>query len=612
MSGTEEVDPLRAEFIDESLDGLAVVSDLFVKLEADPGDIEVVQSIFRPVHSIKGAAAYFGLMHTKSLSHEMETLLDLVRKGALTPHAGIINVLLRSTDELAAMLRRVRGGEDECLDGLAFEELLHTVKTAAEREKWGEEQLWRELMRELAKSGLPETLELANQLARLRMPAKIPAAESISAVPTSGVPAGQEKTSADAPPAETDARQTTARTMRIPEESIDAFLAHVGDLVTIGEMYQHLHSNLTGGGDSQKAAIELRRVNEAFGELSIALQASIMGIRKVPFATLLQRAPRLVRDIASSSGKSIETKVVGGEITADKSLIDALEAPLVHMVRNAADHGIEPSERRKADGKPPTGTVEVIASETDEEVILTIKDDGGGIDRAALARKAAEIGLIEQGVALSDEDMLSLLFRSGVSTAEKVTDVSGRGVGMDVVRREVEARGGRITVASTLREGTEFRVRLPKTVSTQILTGFIVVIDERRYVLPLERVTRCFRLEADAACAVQDGVECVRDDDRFIRVCRLSQVFGFQAGRNSKLGGVEDLLVVAEAKSGRIALAVDMIEGVRQVVLKKIKGLPLANAVILGGAVMGDGTVAMILDVDHLVERSVVAGAATS
>lgn len=695
----EGIDPaLRAEFLDDSLDSMKEVADLFVELEADPDNGNTVQAIFRPVHSIKGNAVYFGLMQTKTLAHEMETILDLMRKGALSPTGTVTDLLLRGSDELMAMLRRARAGEAETPDAEGFDRLVEGVKALAAGGKADEEGLWNGLLTVIAERAGSEALALAHQLAqfsaagrkalgvkeadaeavagepeparRLRecleaedaepdeedVRALLAECKALAATPESqsrvdtalsevdvlvgsiglGDPVSRKSqlahldamaqagaweadgTSANTPqtaavkknegPSETPGTanpQTEGggKTMRIPEESIDKFLAFVGELVTIGEMYGHLHGNLAAGGGGRKTAAELRRINKAFGDLSLSLQHSIMHMRKVPLNNILSRAPRIVRDIATAKGKDIETRVRGGGLLADKSLVDTLEAPLTHMVRNAADHGVEAPADREAAGKPAKGVIEIAAEETGDEIILTVRDDGAGLNREALAAKAAELGMIAPDATLTDEGIMDLLFKSGVSTASEVTDVSGRGVGMDVAKHAIEEMGGHVAVSSESGRGAEFTVRLPKTVSTQIIDGFIVLADGNRHVFPLERIVRCFRPTPGDVVSVQGKGLCVKDGKRLLRVRSLAECFGRRTGTAPDMLR-DGILVVVETKSQPIAVHVDAIEGVRQIVLKNIEGLLERNQLFAGGAIMGDGAVAMVLDTDRIADET--------
>ncbi len=704
---------LRAEFIDESVEELDQVSGLMVDLESNPDDKDLLEPIFRAVHSIKGNSAYFGALKTKSLAHKMEDVLDLLRKDALSATGDIVDVLLRGVDQLQLMLDRTRDGNDEVQDPDHFNALLDEVKSIAEKEKQDEETLWNEILARLQETDNEALLKDARALAEFYPAGRAALGESPSETETDGSAAQPEDLSGDIaeqpdslsealetlklafadedtpPPTEavrnalhyiddnttspdaeeiiheamsdldlwdgliglddpaareafdeyipniesaiqddinmelatsetstspegakgpqkTDSTEkdskATGKTMRIPEETIDVFLSYVGELVTIGEMYGNLHTNLLNGKSSQQAATELRRINESFNDLSQDLQSSIMEIRKVPMNVILRRVPRMVRGIAGEEGKKIDVSINGEKVMADKSLVNTLEAPLTHMVRNAADHGIETPEDREEAGKPPEGNIEVTAKETEEHIVLSVRDDGAGLDRDALKEKAIELDVISPGAELTNDDIVDLLFQSGVSTADEVTDVSGRGVGMDVVKRNIDNMGGDISVSTEMGAGSEFKVELPKTVSTEIIDGFIVVVDDNRYVFPMQNIVRCFRPEPSDIETVQGKGECVKTSSELIRICRLGECFDHQQGHQRDENLQDSVLVVVETESQPLAICVDDIDGVRQVVLKDIDGLVEDNPLFRGGAVMGDGSVAMIMDVDQLID----------
>jgi len=402
--------------------------------------------------------------------------------------------------------------------------------------------------------------------------------------------------------AQDPAHKTSEKTMRIAEAKIDIFLAHVGELLTIGEMYNHLHSNISRTNANREFSVELRRVNEAFGELSRSLQSSIMTIRKIPLQPILLKLPRIIRDIASTRSKQIETIVVGGEISIDKSIADLIEAPLVHLARNAADHGIEAPQVRNQEGKPQQGHVEISAAETAEHILLEIKDDGQGLDLERLTQKAISMGLIEPNARLSEQDTINLLFQSGVSTANEISEISGRGVGMDVVKRAIEGMGGSINVSSIRGKGSIFSMKIPKTVSTQIFSGFIVILHRNRYVFPLDRIIRSFQASKTPVFSIVGQGLCVKDGEYCLPIVPLTELFG--VANNSALTSQfeKGMFVVLKGKTHDFAVHVDVIEGIQQVVLKNIEGLTSSGSIFLGGAIMGDSNVAMVVDFDRVVD----------
>jgi two-component system chemotaxis sensor kinase CheA len=410
-------------------------------------------------------------------------------------------------------------------------------------------------------------------------------------------PAGEatETSPAPEPTAPRGTHQHDQRTMRVPESHIDAFLQHVGELLVVRDMFDHLRQRMARGEEVEELMAGFRRANETFATLAGELQRSIMSIRLVPMKNLLQKAPRLVRDIAQSEGKRIDVQLIGEDLELDKSLTDLLDAPLTHMVRNAADHGIESEEQRRTAGKPETGTIGVAAELVGEQVVLSIEDDGAGLDYEALHRKAESLGMIPAGKTLSESEMIDLLFCSGVSTAKVVTDISGRGVGMDVVKQAIEQAGGSIHVTSERGQGSRFEIRLPKAVITQIMPGYVVKIDGQRYVLPLNRVRDATALEGQQVDTVAGRGRCVRRHDRVVPVLSVRQALG---GGTADAGG--QTLVALEANRREVLAEVDEALGIQQVVLRQIVGIGDAGGLVRGGALMGDGAVALVLDPDAL------------
>ncbi|MGD2095728.1 MAG: ATP-binding protein, partial [Phycisphaerales bacterium] len=428
---------------------------------------------------------------------------------------------------------------------------------------------------------------------------------SSESVPSEPVEAKAAPAAQKAQPAE-EARKT----MRVTEDSIDKFLNYVGELIAVGEMYSHLQKIISESDLDTTIGTDFRRVNDIFSDLSDNLQKSIMEVRRVTVRTILQKIPRMVRDTATPCGKQVKVELIGEDIEVDKRLIETLDAPLTHMVRNAVDHGIEAPDVRQASGKPPAGTIKVAVIETADDVSLSIKDDGKGLNIEAIKAKAVSLGLLDDGQELSQEQIIDMIFTSGVSTAEKVTDVSGRGVGMDVVKRNITEANGKITIDTETGKGTEFKITLPKTVSTQIITGFLVKLDNNRYVIPMDKVLEVFRPELKHVSSVTGRGECVLRHDKLLPVVKLADIFNNYATSTSLVdsqmqscsenGEIEGIMVAATAGKKSMALYVDDVIAVQKVVLKELDAPELDSQIYSAAAVMGDGTVAMVLDIDHL------------
>lgn len=710
---------MMGDFVDESLDALSVIPGLFVEFEDNPENLKILEAIFRPIHSLKGNAAYFGLMKTKALAHELESVLDHLRKGKLLPSREIVDVLLAGVDEIVTGLERTRDGAIDSYEEQNYQGILARVSqilNAGEGNE-GETQIWKRVFEDL--SVLQKLNRLGRQPQATRLIQVIQTLESLApedfrgllaeeAVPVAiegGLPAimrqflekppenmslekqaeevrsfldalaataenesvrkeivagieefhifvdrigfdpmlrdslvdlsrkletmqnwtpeiveeevgvlqqshqdeqlksfsgleldksqGLSLTETYADPGDSGARKEKSRTMRVSEERIDAFLGFVGELIAIDEMFRYIHGQMVKHHSEDLLTTDLLRVINTFTKLSDDLQTSIMEIRKVSVKPLLTKAQRIVRDVAAGSGKDIQAKVEGEETAVDRSLLDTLEVPLLHMVRNAADHGIEMPEARRNTGKSDKGLIQVNIYETEDDIIMLVSDDGKGLDYEKIRQKAVKNGLIEEGDAVSNDLLVDFIFSSGFSTAEKVTDVSGRGVGMDAVKRTVEEAGGAIAVSSKPGEGTDFHIRLPKSVGTQILNSFVVRVNNERVVVPMDKISGSFRPDPASLHRYPNGNACVRRGERVYPIIGLN---GPYSGKLSALS--KGILITFESKQKPFTFFVDTILGLQKVVLRRVPGIVVEK--FSGAAVMGDGRVSMIVNVAAL------------
>ena len=393
-----------------------------------------------------------------------------------------------------------------------------------------------------------------------------------------------------------------AKTMRVSEERIDTFLHYVGEMLVVGDLFSHIqvqtrHLTASGGAPALKLARDLRRANESFSDLSNKLQKAIMAIRKVPVRPLLQKIPRIVRDTALAKGKEIQVEMVGDGMEIDKSLLDLLDAPITHMARNAADHGIEAPGEREAAGKSRSGLVMVAVSETSSSLVLTIEDDGKGLNLPRIRAKAESLGIIKPGAELGERDLINCIFAPGLSTAEQITEVSGRGVGMDVVKRAIEDAGGLITITTQAGKGSKFAITLPKRVTTRIMPGYLVRLSDRVFAIPLDKVRETFAFRADDLTTVNGRGRCILRHDEVLPILSLADATGFSYNEACE----RRILVTVESRGRRVAVEVDGVAGVQKMVVRDIVGLPIPLQLVSGGALMGDGSVALVLDAESLV-----------
>lgn len=593
---------LLIEFLEESIDGIDTASGLFVQLEQNPDDLEIIQAIFRPVHSIKGNSAFFNLINTKKLTHSMENVLDLLRKEAMSVNQTIIDALLEGTDEVKRILERVKSGNDEITDEEYFNSLVKKMETLFQSEKETEANLWDLLMTKLEQLQNAEIITISEKLASFS-----PAGQQILKDKGKGAEQAAGSTEMHSPNAKNDKQEAAttkassdkggSKFMRVAEESVDQFLHYVGELITIGEMYSHFQTEFSSATGNSSAGTDLRRINEMFHHLSSSLQKSLLDIRLLPINTILQKVPRIVRDIAVAEKKEIEVKITGDDIRIDKSIIESLDAPLMHIVRNAADHGIEPPDERIKNNKSPAGLLEVNASIVGEDVILTIKDNGKGFNFEALQEKARNMGLITGNAELSKKEAMDLIFQSGVSTAKEVTDISGRGVGMDVVKSSIEEKKGSIKVDSVEGQGSTFEIKMPMSVSTVIIKGIVTAVSDMNFIFPLEYVATTFSLNSNDLVSIMDDGKCIKKDGKVYPIVSLASCLEIKTLRTTKN---DPMVVLLENHDKKMAIFVDEILGIKQCVLKAIDGIEIENKYIKGASIIGNGTLALVVDIEKL------------
>ncbi|MEW6746029.1 MAG: Hpt domain-containing protein [Planctomycetota bacterium] len=570
---------LLAEFITEAFEHLQRSENALLALEKDPDDRGAIDAVFRAFHTIKGSSGFLGLDAIQKLAHRAEGLLDRARKGEICIVEDRADLALASVDMLKGMIREVerRGTGASPPTGLAdLVERLSSSKTAGppapERALAPPmERAPEPLMSPVAETGAPP--ESGGEPERAP---KEPARQTAAAPATA--PGEATKGTARSNPAEETVRVSTAR--------LDNLINMVGELViTNAMMAQSRHALDDTDRRVSRNVSQLAKITRELQDLAISM-------RMVPLKATFNKMARLVRDLARKSGKSIQFVTHGEETEIDRNMVEVLSDPLVHLIRNALDHGIEPPQERCALKKPEAGTVTLGAFHAAGSVVIGLSDDGRGLDRERIAAKAIERGLIPSDADLGDADLFKLIFLPGFSTAEKVTDISGRGVGLDVVRRNIEAVRGRVEVASTRGAGTTFSLRIPLTLA--IIDGMLLRVGGEHYIIPTLNVHHAFRPEATSVATVQGRGELVELRGTLIPLYRLNRLFEVPHGVEDAQRGI---VIVVEHEGKRCALLVDELLGQQQVVIKSLgKGLGEV-AGVSGAAILGDGRVGLILDV---------------
>jgi two-component system, chemotaxis family, sensor kinase CheA len=577
---------LIGEFVTECKDLLEKAEAALLKLETNPEDMDSVNTVFRTFHTMKGTSGFLGLLHIQEFAHFAESLLSRVRDREIR-FAGIYaDLALRSTD--------------------VFKELTHGVQSLLSGEDAFLPDGYGELMKQLQN---PEAAQISQRPTETEpKPEASPRLESPVAEKASPAAAGPKSATAAAATATQGntassntavAQQSQRRagapsdaetTLRVRTDRLDRLVDMTGELVIAQSMLSQ---------DSivhQSSNIELLRKVTHAGKIVRELQDLAMSMRMVPLKGVFQKVARLVRDLAHKSGKPIEFISEGEDTEIDRNMVDVLGDPLVHMVRNSIDHGIEQPDVRSALGKPPVGTVRLAAYHSGGNVVLELRDDGKGLDRDKIVQKAIAKGLLDSEKNLSDSEALKLIFLPGFSTADKITEISGRGVGMDVVRKNVESLRGRIDLNSEAGKGCTFFIRLPLTLA--ITDGMLVKVGCERYIIPTVNIHLSFKPEPSALWTVSGKGEMVMLRGELMPVYRLHSLFDIQGAITDP---IEGLLVIVGEGDKRYALLVDELIGQQQVVAKSLgEGMAKIQG-IAGAAILGDGKVGLILDASELV-----------
>jgi two-component system chemotaxis sensor kinase CheA len=741
------IDPqLLQDFLLESREALENTGQLFVELEENPEDNNIINQIFRPVHSVKGNSSFFGLLNIKQFSHALENLLQNIRNNTIPVSGEIIDVLLKGNDTLLNMLERLEQGdysielhpeEQSLIDkvnsfqeskGKEHADILNAainsivkIKDTLPEEKFKDDILnlyaltdamlglispntaaiaggsisykmageditkyisaitkyiseitenWKDKEKsEEFLASLKELSQKAHTLNQKNVVESINELESdFNAIYESGIgfdslmaeliiekqdalighmkkttvagadrpkpddaATAQTPVSKEAQPQATEAEKASqpqpeqeeqksepseekkgkapatkeasspTKTIRVAEEKVDSFMSYVGELIITSEVFSYIQKKLSSIEAVRSVATELKQAVLSFNDLSTNLQKSLMEIRRVPLKNILGKLPRVVRDLSKDLNKDINLKIEGQMVQIDKSLLEGLESPITHMVRNCVDHAIEMPEDRVAAGKPAQGEVVISASCTEELFTLKIIDDGKGLDSEAILKKAVEKGQIsaDRAESMTEKEIYKLIFGAGISTAKKVTEVSGRGVGMDVVRSNIESMNGTIDIDSEKGKGTTFTITLPMTVTLLVIDGLLAQIGQGVYLIPVNNVTESLKPKKADITTVKGKGEVVNVRDTLYPLVKLHNVCGEKPIHEKPEDAV---VVIAETDTSSCALMVDDLLGQQSVVLKELSSYFQNLKIIKGGAILGSGKVGLVLDVEYIVD----------
>ena len=574
---------LLGDFIAESRESMAGAEAALLELEANPEDIEAINTVFRAFHTVKGTAAFMGLDRLAEFAHHAESLLSRVRDRELPYTQAVANLSLRSNDVLGEFLdaidRSVASHEPIALPS-DYSALMHDLLNVDAVLAGIETR---------STAVAPGATAAPSPIAADSTPTVAETPEAVTRPTPTGTPAGDVNRAAAG--SRTVAKADADLSVRVRTDRLDRLIDMVGELV-IAQSMLAADPAVTAAGQHDL----VKKVAHA-GKIMRELQDLSMSMRMVPLKSTFQKLTRLVRDVALKAGKVVELVTDGEETELDRNMVDAIADPLVHMVRNAVDHGVEgPADREKA-GKPRAGRVKLAAFQQGGSVIVELRDDGRGLNRDRILAKAIEKGLVSANNALTDSEIMALIFAPGFSTAEQVTDISGRGVGMDVVRRNIESIRGRIDIQSVLGQGTTFQIKLPLTLA--VTDGMLVRVGDERYIVPLTSISLSFRPEPDMLSTIPPSGEVVMLRGEVLQVVRLHQMFGIPGAVTNP---TEAILMIIGDGEHRVALLVDQLLGQQQVVAKALgDGVGEIHG-ISGGAILSDGRVGLIIDVARMTE----------
>lgn len=650
-------------FIEESFEGLDAMETALMGLDTEQPDKEAINTVFRAAHSIKGGGATFGFTVLAEFTHTLETLLDQFRSGVRVICRNDVDLLLQSVDCMRELLDQLKiknnrpTHRSESLKAV-FEAILSqcpaTAQATARKDidtsdaapkitwsihfvpgvnilKTGNDPLriftaledLGELQVKVRVDKLPPFAELDAECLYLSWELTLDGAVDEATIreqfewvidecdltisnlsaqsesPPVQLPADAQKYAADNEKPLKKSPTAESSSIRVGIDKIDNLINMVGELVIIQSMLGEIGSDFTPG--------RLPKLIEGLEQLeqnTRELQESVMRIRMLPISFNFSRFPRMVRDLAAQLNKKIHLEMHGEQTELDKTVMEKIGDPLVHLVRNAVDHGIESPERRAASGKPETGRLTLNAYHQGGNVVIEISDDGAGLDREKILRKAQEKNLLSSvdAAILTDEQVYDLIFQPGFSTAETVSEVSGRGVGMDVVRRNIQALKGTVEIASRKGEGSTIRIRLPLTLA--IMDGQLVRVGGHIYIFPLTSIVESMRCRKEQVSRVAGGCSVFRLRDEYVPVVELGSILNMPT-RHTELE--QSLMVVVETEGGKIGVVVDELLAQQQVVIKSLEQNYHKVEGISGATILGDGTVALIIDIPGIVQLANVA-----
>ena len=636
----DDMQELLEDFLVESFELIEQIDHDLVELESNPDDLELLNRIFRVAHTVKGSSSFLNFDTLTELTHHMEDVLNKARHGELKITADVMDVVLKSVDMMKGLLVSIRDNGNDSSSGIDISQICLQLTAISEGQSPTSATPEPEpapapepAAADIPPSAIPEDID-PNTLSEDQINAEIerllkvrkaedearraakgsgggaaPAAPAAPATAPAAAPAAPvaDKPAAAAKPAGDGANapakagaNASDQTIRVEVGRLDYLMNLVGELVLSKNRLLTIYNDVEERYDGEQFLEELNQVVSSLSLVTTDVQLAVMKTRMQPVAKVFNKFPRVVRDIGRDLNKQIDLIISGEETELDKSIVEEIGDPLTHIIRNSCDHGIEDPATRKAAGKPEKGTIELKAYNEGNHIVIEIIDDGKGIDADAIRIKAVERGIISENEAdtMSNKEIYSIIFRPGFSMAAKVTNISGRGVGMDVVKTNVEKLHGVIDIDSEVGKGTTLKLKIPLTLA--IIQSLLVGTQEEIYAIPLANVNETVRVPVDNIYTIE-GKNVLRLRDEVLSLVRLSDLFGVKQVLES---GDQTYVVVISVAETKLGIIVDNLIGQEEIVIKSL-GSYLANIDgIAGGTIRGDGRVTLIVDVGVIMDMA--------
>lgn len=616
----EDMQEILEDFLVEAFELVEQIDHDLVELESNPEDLELLNRIFRVAHTVKGSSSFLNFDVLTKLTHHMEDVLNKARHGELKITPDIMDVVLESIDRMKTLLNSIRDNGNDSAIGMDIGPICARLTAISEGDVSAVASVSEEPKVEPKEEVVPATPEPSaepdvdvNQLSDSEVEAEIErllkvrkaedqarrAQKKKSAAPTTPKPAtetgGEKKV-----PASGGGGGGMDQTIRVEVKRLDHLMNLIGELVLGKNRLLKIYDDVEERYEGEKFLEELNQVVSQLSIITTDVQLAVMKTRMQPIAKVFNKFPRVVRDLSRELGKQIELEITGEETELDKSIVEEIGDPIMHMIRNSCDHGVEDPATRKANGKPERGVVQLKAYNEGNHIVVEITDDGKGLDASGLKMKALEKNLITEKEAeqMTDKEAFALIFKPGFSTAAKVTNVSGRGVGMDVVKTNIEKLNGVIEIDSELGKGSTFKLKIPLTLA--IIQSLLVGTQEEFYAIPLASVLETVRVPIDNIYTIE-GKNVLRLREEVLSLVRLSDVFGVKQVLES---GDQTYVVIIGVAESKLGIIVDTLVGQEEIVIKSMGDYLQNIQGIAGATIRGDGRVTLIIDVGAMMDMA--------